>query len=249
MIVAAALCGAQPCVGQLDTHWKVHDMNRPQPRVIDAGTASTQSEAGRPPSDAMVLFDGKDFSQWSAPDGSPSKWKVENGYVEVTPRSGDLVSRQAFGDMQLHLEFREPVPAVGESQGRGNSGVILMGQYEIQVLDSYNNKTYPDGQAGAVYGQYPPQVNASRPPGEWQTYDIIFHGPRFAADGTLTRKAHVTVIQNGVLVQDNVEIEGITAMDPSVYKPVPEKMPLHLQDHHNPVRYRNIWVRELGEGQ
>jgi len=138
---------------------------------------------------------------------------------------------------------------VGNGQDRGNSGVIIMDQYEVQVLDSYNNLTYADGQAGAVYGQYPPQVNASRPPGEWQTYDIIFHGPRFAADGTLTRKAHVTVIQNGVLVQDNVEIEGITAMDHTAYKPVPEKLPLHLQDHHNPVRYRNIWVRELGEGQ
>jgi len=249
MTAAAAFCLAQISLAQPDTRYKVHDMTRPAPVEIDPGTASTQREAGKAPSDAIVLFDGKDLSQWSDAKGQPSKWKVEHGYIEVTPHNGDLVSRQAFGDMQLHLEFAEPTPAVGEGQSRGNSGVILMDQYEIQVLDSYHAATYPDGQAGAVYGQYPPQVNATRPPGEWQTYDIIFHGPRFAPDGTLTRKAHVTVIQNGVLVQDNVEIEGITYIDPTAYKVVPEKMPLHLQDHHYPVRFRNIWVRELGPGQ
>ena len=249
MTAAAAFCLAQLSQAQLDTRYKVHDMTRPAPTEIDPGTASTQNEAGRAPSDAIVLFDGKDLSQWSDAKGQPSQWKVEHGYVEVTPHNGDMVTKQAFGDMQLHLEFREPTPAVGESQGRGNSGVILMGQYEIQVLDSYHAATYPDGQAGAVYGQYPPQVNATRPPGEWQTYDIIFHGPRFDASGNVTRKARVTVLHNGVLVQDNVEIEGITAQDPTGYKVVPEKLPLHLQDHHNPVRYRNIWVRELGPGQ
>ena len=249
MTAAVVLCFAQMSGAQTDPRYKVHDMTRPAPTEIDPGTASTPQEAGKAPSDAIVLFDGKDIAQWCDKDGQPSKWKVEHGYIEVTPHNGDLVSRQAFGDMQLHIEFAEPVPAVGEGQARGNSGVILMNQYEIQVLDSYHAATYPGGQVAAVYGQYPPQVNAARPPGEWQSYDIVFHGPRFAPDGTLTRKAHVTVIHNGVLVQDNVEIEGITYIEPSVYKPVPEKMPLHLQDHHYPVHFRNIWVRELGPGQ
>jgi len=239
----------QMSLGQVDPRWKAHDLNRPLPEVIDPGTASTQEAAGRPPSDAMVLFDGKDLSQWAAEDGQPSKWKVENGYVEVVPNSGDLVSRHPLGDMQLHLEFAEPVPAKGQSQGRGNSGVIIMGMFEVQVLDSYHNTTYADGQAAAVYGQYPPQVNASRPPGSWQAYDIVFHGPRFDKEGALLRKARVTVLHNGVLVQDNVEIEGITRLEPTVYKAAPEKLPLRLQDHENAVRYRNIWVRELGEGQ
>ncbi len=233
----------------MDPRWKVHDLSRPLPAVIDPGTASTQEAVGRPPADAIVLFNGKDLSQWVGSDGQAPKWKVANGYMEVAAHTGDLLSRQPFGDMQLHVEFTEPVPAVGQSQGRGNSGVILMGQYEIQVLDSYQNNTYPDGQAAAVYGQYPPQVNASRPPGEWQTYDIVFHSPRFDKDGKLLRKARVTVLHNGVLVQDNVEIEGITRLEPTVYKVVPEKLPLELQDHGNPVRFRNIWVRELSEGQ
>jgi hypothetical protein len=249
MLVAVIFCLAQLSQAQVDPRWKTHDMSRPLPAVIDPGTASTQETAGRAPSDAIVLLDGKDLSQWVDKDGQPPKWKLEHGYVEVTPHSGDLVTRRPFGDMQLHSEFAEPLPAVGKSQERGNSGVILMGQYEVQVLDSFHNDTYADGQAAAVYGQYPPQVNASRAPGEWQAYDIVFHGPRFDKDGKLLRKAHVTVLHNGVLVQDNVEIEGITRLDPTVYKVVPEKLPLHLQDHGTLVRYRNIWVRELGVGQ
>jgi hypothetical protein len=246
---AIALASAQLSCAQMDPRWKVHDMSRPLPAVVDPGTASTQQQAGRPPSDAIVLFDGKDLSQWAAAEGGPAKWKVAHGTMEVVAETGDLVSRQPFGDIQLHVEFAEPVPAVGHSQERGNSGVILMGMFEVQVLDSYRNDTYADGQAAAVYGQYPPQVNASRPPGEWQSYDIVFHGPRFDKDGNLLRKARVTVLHNGVLVQDNVEIEGITRLEPTVYKVTPEKLPLHLQDHGNPVRYRNIWVRELAEGQ
>jgi hypothetical protein len=246
-VVMLILCLAHS-MAQVDTRWKMNDRNRPLPPVIDPGTASTQDSPGSPPSDALVLFNGKDLSQWEGTEGQPAKWKVENGYLEVVPHSGFIHTRQSFGDFQLHIEFAEPVPAVGEDQGRGNSGVILMGQYEIQVLDSYRSKTYADGQAGAVYGQYPPQVNASRPPGQWQTYDIVFHAPHFE-DGKLLRKARVTVLQNGVLVQDNVEIEGVTGYEPLAYKVVPDKLPLTLQDHGNPVRFRNIWVRELAAGQ
>jgi hypothetical protein len=235
--------------GQVDTKWKIHDLNRPVPPIVNPGTASTQQAPGRAPSDAVVLFDGKDLSKWVDKDGKPAQWKVENGYMEVVAKSGNLHTRDAFGDCQLHLEFSEPTPPHGESQERGNSGVFLHGLYEIQVLDSYDNRTYADGQASALYGQYPPQVNASRPPGEWQTYDIIFHGPRFSGD-KLTHPARVTVLHNGVLVQDNVELTGPTEHGQRPpYKPGPDKLPLALQDHGNPVRYRNIWIRELNDGQ
>jgi hypothetical protein len=244
-IVTAAWLGCFTMSAEAQTKWKRNDMNRPVPAVIDPGTASTQDSAGRPPSDAVVLFDGQDLSKWSQKDGSPAKWKVADGYFEVVPKTGYLYTRQAFGDCQLHVEFAEPSPARGEGQDRGNSGVFLMGLYEIQVLDSYRNKTYADGQAGAVYGQYPPLVNASRPPGQWQSYDIVFHGPRFGGDGKLSRAARVTVLHNGVLVQDDVEIEGSTATEKPEYKPQQDKLPLALQDHNHPVRYRNIWVREL----
>ncbi len=231
---------------QVDSRWKIHDTDRPVPPVINAGTPSTQDSPGRPPSDAVVLFDGKDLSHWSHKDGSPAKWKVEQGYAEVVAKTGNIYTPEAFGDCQLHVEFAEPVPPKGESQERGNSGVFLMGLYEIQVLDSYENKTYADGQAASVYGQYPPLVNASRPPGQWQSYDIVFHGPRFDKDGKLLRPARVTVLHNGVLVQDNVELTGPTAHKARPpYSPQPEKLPLALQDHGNSVRYRNIWIREL----
>jgi len=243
LLVAAA---SQLTCAQVDTKWKIHDPNRPLPPVIDSGTASTQDSPGRPPSDAVVLFDGKDLSKWTHKDGSAAKWKVESGYAEVVPKTGYIYTREAFGDCQLHVEFSEPVPPKGESQERGNSGVFLMGLYEIQVLDSYENKTYADGQASAVYGQYPPLVNASRPPALWQTYDIVFHGPRFDKDGKLLRPARVTVLHNGVLVQDNVEPSGPTAHgERPPYKAHAEKLPLALQDHNNPVRFRNIWIREV----
>jgi Domain of Unknown Function (DUF1080) len=230
---------------QAQMKWQPHDMNRPAPPVIDPGTPSTEQTAGRPPSDAVVLFDGKDLSKWAHKDGSAAKWKVNDGYFEVVPKTGYIYTRQSFGDCQLHVEFMEPSPAKGEGQDRGNSGVFLMGLYEIQVLDSFQNKTYADGQAGAVYGQYPPLVNASRPPGQWQSYDIVFHAPRFGADGKVTRAARVTVLHSGVLVQDNVEIEGSTATAKPVYEKQPDKLPLALQDHNHPVRYRDIWIREL----
>jgi hypothetical protein len=244
----------QVSLAQVDPHWKPNDPSRPLPPVIQAGTASTQDAPGRPPSDAVVLFGGnennKDLSQWAGEDGQPPKWKVVDGYMEVLPHSGSIHTRQPFGDCQLHLEFAEHVPPVGTDQGRGNSGVFLMGLYEVQVLDSYQSKTYADGQAAAVYGQFPPQVNASRPPGEWQTYDIIFHGPRFDKDGKVLRPARMTVLHNGVLAQDNVELSGPTEHHQRPpYKATPDKLPLSLQDHGNPVRFRNIWIRELGGGQ
>jgi hypothetical protein len=237
-------------LAQVDTKWKIHDMNRPVPPVVDAGSASTQDSPGRRPADATVLFDGTDLSKWQHKDGTAAKWKVENGYAEVVAKTGYIYTKQAFGDCQLHVEFREPTPPHGESQERGNSGVFLMGLYEVQVLDSYENKTYADGQASAVYGQYPPLVNASRPPGQWQWYDIVFHGPRFDAGGKLLRPARETVFHNGVLVQDNVELSGPTEHgERPPYKATPEKLPLALQDHGDPVRFRNIWIRELKTGE
>jgi hypothetical protein len=249
-VLALAFCTVQLAMAQVDPRWKPNDPDRPMPPVIEAGTASAQDAPGHPPSDAVVLFDGKDLSQWAGEDSQPAKWKIADGYLEVMPHAGYIHTRQPFGDCQLHVEFTEPVPPVGEGQERGNSGVFLMGLYEIQVLDSYQSKTYADGEASAVYGQFPPQVNASRPPGQWQTYDIIFHAPRFATNGKLQRPARVTLLHNGVLVQDNVELSGPTAHhERPPYKPTPDKLPLSLQDHGNPVHFRNIWIRELHEGQ
>jgi len=250
LILALVVCTAQIPLAQVDPRWKPNDPDRPLPPIIVPGTSSTQDAPGRPPSDAIVLFSGKDLSQWAGEDGQPAKWKVTDGYLEVVPHSGYIHTRQSFGDCQLHVEFAEPVPPVGDDQGRGNSGVFLMGLYEIQVLDSYQNKTYADGEAAAVYGQFPPQVNASRPPGQWQMYDIIFHRPRFDKDGKVLRPARATVLHNGVLVQDNVELSGPTAHhERPAYKPTPDKLPLSLQDHGNPVHFRNLWIRELSEGQ
>jgi len=208
-----------------------------EPRVV---------EPGPPPSDAIVLFDGEDLSQWkSDKDGGPAKWEVKDGVATVN-RTGGISTKQGFGDCQLHIEWATPAEVKGEGQGRGNSGVFLQGRYEIQILDSYNNKTYYHGQAGAVYKQYAPLVNSSRKPGEWQAYDIIYHAPRFDDAGKLLKPGRVTVLQNGVLVQDNVEIMGPTGPPGKPkYEAHPLKQPLGLQDHNNPVRFRNIWIREL----
>lgn len=226
--------------------WPIHDMNRPRPPVMTPGTASTQERAGRPPSDAVVVFGGKDLSKWESMKGEPAPWKVAGDYFEVVPKTGGIRTKQGFGDCQLHVEWMAPAPPRGEGQDRGNSGVFLMGLYEVQVLDSYQNDTYPDGQAAALYGQFPPLVNVSRPPGQWQTYDIIFRAPRFDQDSKVQRPARVTVLHNGALVQDNVELMGPTthkARPP--YKAHPDKLPISLQDHDHPVRFRNIWIREL----
>jgi len=226
--------------------WKVHDRARPLPPVVTPGTFSTQEQAGKPPSDAIVLFDGTDLSKWESVKGGPAKWKVEKDYFEVAAGTGDIRTKGSFGDCQLHVEWMTPDPPHGEDQDRGNSGIFPMSLYEIQVLDSYGNVTYADGQASAIYGQYPPLVNPTRPPGQWQVYDIIFHGPRFDSAGKLFRKARATVFLNEVLTQDNVELTGPTAHGARPpYKAHPEKLPLELQDHHHPVRYRNVWLREL----
>jgi hypothetical protein len=228
--------------------WPQHDRNRPAPKVITPGECSTQKQAGNPPSDAVVLFNGMDLSNWKSLEGGPARWIVGDGYFQVAPGTGDIETRQSFGSFQLHVEWATPAPARGHDQDRGNSGVFLQGLYEVQVLDSYQSATYPDGQAGALYGQYPPLVNACRPPGEWQTYDIVFHAPRFLPNGVLIRPADVTVFQNGVLVQDHVALSGPTEnkVRPP-YRPGVVTGPLRLQDHHHPVRYRNIWLRELKE--
>jgi len=229
------------------TRWKISDRNRPAPAVITPASPSTQQSPGKAPSDAVVLFDGANLSKWQDSKGGPARWKVANGVIEIVPGTGDIRTAQAFGDCQLHVEWAEPNPPHDKDQGRGNSGIYLMSRYELQVLDSYENKTYPDGQTGAVYAQTPPLVNACLRPGEWQTYDIVFHGPRFAPDGKLLRPAHITVLQNGVLVQDNTELTGPTNyMERPPYVAHPDKMPLLLQDHDQPVRFRNIWIRELG---
>jgi hypothetical protein len=233
-----------------DGQWRQHDPNRPLPPIIDAGTPSTADRPGKAPSDAIVLFDGKDLSAWRAADGGPAKWVVKNGNMEAVAGGGPVRTLQAFGDCQLHVEWAAPLPVQGRGQGRGNSGVFLMNNYEVQVLDSYDNVTYADGQTAAIYGQHPPQVNASRPPGQWQTYDIVFWRPHFDEAGKLVKPARVTVFHNGVLVQDNVEIFGPTTwMQRTDYRAHADKLPLSLQDHGNPVLFRNIWVRELPVGQ
>jgi hypothetical protein len=229
-----------------DPNYKIHDSTRPQPTVVEPAVPSTDEKVGKAPSDAVVLFDGSQLDAWCDMEGNPSKWIIQDGVMECTPGSGYIRTLQSFGDCQLHVEFATPEKVQGSSQGRGNSGVFLMGEYEVQVLDSYNNKTYADGHAGAVYCQYPPGVNASRPPGKWQTYDIIFLRPHFDAQGKLISPARMTVIHNGVLIQNNVELTGPTGwLRRAPYRAHADKLPLSLQDHGNPVRYRNLWIREL----
>jgi hypothetical protein len=228
--------------------WRVHDIIRPRPQVVTPGTESSQDRPGRAPSDAIVLFDGTDFTHWTAiVKGQPTepKWKLENGYMEIVNGAGSINTKEKFGDMQLHVEWASPAQVEGKSQDRGNSGILLMGRYEIQVLDSYENPTYADGQAAAIYGQTPPLVNASRKPGEWQTYDIFFEAPRFEG-GKLAMPGYVTVVHNGVLVQNHREIIGRTphAQVGTYAAHAPEES-LQLQNHHEAVRYRNIWARRL----
>jgi 3-keto-disaccharide hydrolase len=231
---------------QVDTRWPQHSMDRPQPPVVDPGPY-VRDDAH--PSDAVVLFDGHDLSRWRDAKGGPAKWVVKDGYFEVAPGTGTMSTAQLFGDVQLHVEWSAPTPPKGEGQERGNSGVFLQGLYEVQVLDSYQNPTYADGAAGAVFGQYPPLANPARPPGQWNVYDIIFRRPRFDQAGKVTAPARITVFFNGVLVQDDVPLTGPTAYQRRPpYKVTPDALPLGLQDHSYPVRFRNIWIRELSEG-
>jgi hypothetical protein len=220
--------------------WRVHDGERPEAAVVTPGKTVAE-----PPSDATILFDGSDLSNWEGRDGAP-QWKVVNGYMEVVAKTGDIKTRATFGDMQLHLEFASPAEVIGDSQGRGNSGVFLCDKYEIQVLDGYDNPTYADGTTASLYGQYPPTVNACRPPGEWQTYDIFFVTPHW--DGNkLVSPAYVTVMLNGVLVHHHQVSDGPTGhRNVCTYDtPHPDQGAVRLQDHGNPVRYRNIWAREV----
>ncbi len=201
--------------------------------------------SGPPPSDAVVLFDGKDLSKWQSKDGGEAKWDVKDGVTTVT-QTGPIQTKDGFGDCQLHIEWASPAVVKGEGQGRGNSGIYFQGKYEVQVLDSYDNKTYFDGQAASIYKQHVPLVNASKKPGEWQAYDIIFHAPKFNGDGSVKAPGRFTVLHNGILVQDHVEILGGTGpAGPSKYEKHPDKLPLMLQDHGDSVRYRNIWLRAL----
>ena len=230
------------------TKWQIHDMSRPQPPLVAPGGASIQDKPGNPPSDAIVLFNGKDLSLWQGPKGEPAPWKVGNGYFEVVPKTGDIYTKQSFGDCQAHVEWESPEWA-GDTFDPGNSGVFLAALYEVQVIDSVHSKIYADGQAAAMYGQYPPLVNVCRAPGLWQTYDIVFHDARFGPDGKVLRPAVITVLFNGVLVQDHVELTGPTAHHQRPpYQAHPAKMPLRLQEHNYKVRFRNIWIRELSEG-
>jgi len=234
------------------TKWHLHDPDRPQPPVVTPG--ETFSLSAPAPSDAEVLFDGKDLSKWQNSRGQAAAWTVKDGFMETAGREG-IRTRGKWADFQLHVEFATPNPPKGTGQGRGNSGILINGMYEVQILDSYQAKTYPDGQAGAIYGQSPPLVNASKPPGQWQTYDIIFESPRWNDKGELVKKAEVTVLHNGVVVQNHYEFtggtDGITREVPwktlaKYSQPHPPEVFVELQYHNNPLQFRNIWVRSLG---
>jgi hypothetical protein len=205
-----------------------------EPEVVTPGEGTSA------PSDATVLFDGSGFSAWENSDN----WKIEDG--AAIAGKGDIRTRESFGDCQLHIEWSSPVPAEGNGQGRGNSGIFLMDLYEIQVLDSYRNETYFDGQAGAIYKQTPPQVNAMRKPGEWNIYDIIWTAPRFNDDGSLKSPAYITALHNGVVIQNHFELKGDTPFNrPPEYNKHADRLPIRLQDHGNPTRFRNIWIRDI----
>ena len=244
------VCSASLLSAQNGEKYKIHDKERPQPEAV---THSTFSRMANPPSDAVVLFDGTDLSEWvSSSNGKKARWPLGKNFFEVKKKTGGIRTVREFGDLQLHIEWSAPNKIEGEGQGRGNSGVFFIGKsdvsygYEVQVLDSYQNQTYPDGQASAIYGQYPPYYNATAPPGEWQTYDIIFIRPRFDKSGKLLSPAYITVIHNGVVVHHNRELLGPTTHKVRTdYSFHPDRLPIALQDHGNPVRYRNIWVRDL----
>ena len=242
-LTALALSSAASPVTAQDAgrKWKVHDLQRPTPRKV-----TPAAQVGAAPGDAVVLFDGRSLDGWTSRDGSPAKWVMRDGYMQTVPGAGPIVSKQRFGDVQAHVEWATPSPGVGKGQDRGNSGVYFMGLYEIQVLDSYENVTYADGQAASLYGQHPPLVNASRAPGEWQSYDVVFRRPRFDAAGKLVSPARMTIFHNGVLVQDNAELWGPTNwLQTEPYARHDDALPFTLQDHDHPVRFRNFWVRPL----
>ncbi|MGC1723696.1 MAG: family 16 glycoside hydrolase [Isosphaeraceae bacterium] len=250
VILTSGLVGGMAAgrIGDLPTppRWRQHDIHRPRPPVVEpAAAGSTASVA---PQDAVVLFDGAKLDAWQTSAGGPAGWMVKDGYLEVVPGSGSIQTKAEFGDIQLHVEWAAPDPPVGKGQDRGNSGIFLMGQFEIQVIDSYKADTYADGQVGAIYGQYPPLFNAARPPGQWQSYDIAFRRPRFDETGKLLEPARLTVFLNGILVQNNEQPWGQTSwLEPTAYDPTVLRGPIQLQDHDHRVRFRNIWLRNLLE--
>ena len=242
LIAATMLAGAQFAYAQeRKGDPKLTEIWEPEPSVVTPGKAVSDA-----PSDAIVLFDGKNANAWSAKDGGNVKWTVADGILTVAGGTGEIRTREKFGDCQLHIEWRTPAKVDGEGQGRGNSGIFLMGRYELQVLDSYNNRTYSNGQAGSIYKQTAPLVNASRGPGEWQAYDIIFIAPVFNENGSVKSPARITVFHNGVLVQNNTQIWGGTEyIGIPAYKKHDSKESFMLQDHGNPTSFRNIWIRNL----
>lgn len=228
------------CLSAQTTDPKDTEFWEPEPRIVTPGASNSA-----PPSDAIVLFDGTDLDAWKHANGAGAKWTIKEGIATVNPGTGAIMTKEQFGDCQLHIEWRSPLVIEGKGQGRGNSGVFFQERYEVQVLDSYNNRTYSNGQASSVYKQHMPLVNAMRPTGEWQTYDIIFKAPRFNDDGIKVASGSLTVIHNGVLVQNHVEIKGTTE-----YIGMPRNIAhgdgsIMLQDHSNPVSFRNIWIRKL----
>jgi hypothetical protein len=244
--VTLLTCFALPLHAQEPAEWPQHSLTRPKPPVVTPGpTLATLS----PPSDAIVLFDGTSLAAWERAGetrGLPAGWRIIDGALEVVPGAGSIATRTGFGEVQLHVEWRTPAPPVGSGQNRGNSGVFLMGRYEVQVLDSWQNDTYADGQAAAIYGQFPPLVNASRQPGEWQSFDIVFRRPIFDAAGKLAVPARMTVFHNGILVHQDAILLGPTSHTVRApYEAHPELLPIQLQDHGTPVQFRNIWLRPL----
>lgn len=242
ILMVAFFIAAQSFSQQSAGDPKLTEFWTPVPKIVMPGKTASD-----PSSDAVILFrETKDSINWVRKDGKPFGWKAENNYFSVVPRAGDVRTKQSFGDCQLHIEWRSPAEVKGEGQGRGNSGIFLMGRYELQVLDSYNSTTYSNGQAGSIYKQHMPLKNASRPPGEWQVYDIIFTAPQFYEDSLVKSPARITVLHNGVLVQNNIALWGSTQyIGGARYEKHSTKEPLVLQDHGNPVSFRNIWIREL----
>lgn len=237
------LIGAVRPVAAQEVAWPVHSMERPRPPVVAPGP---ERPPVPPPEDAIVLLGNSGLGAWGADSVTPAEWSYAQGVATVAPGKGSMQTRQSFGSVQLHIEWATVNPPPGEGQDRSNSGVFLMGRYEVQILDSYRSDTYADGQAAALYGQFPPLVNASRPPGQWQSYDIVFIRPIFRPDGVVERPARATVFHNGVLVHHDVTLLGQTAhARPASYEPHADKLPLALQDHGHKVRFRNIWIREL----
>ena len=229
-----------------DCGWRVHDLDRPLPPIVQPPTFSTQERPGEPPSDAVVLFDGSNLDAWIGCDGGSARWQLVDGAMEVEPNTGNLHTRQSFGSCQLHVEWSAPTEIPADGQARGNSGVFLLGLYEVQVLDSYQNRTYADGLTAAIYGQQPPLVNACVPPGQWHVYDIIFEAPVFAADKLVT-PAYLTVLHNGLIVQHRQRVQGPTIHGALANYDTPHdaEAPLMLQDHGDRVRFRNIWIRPI----